>query len=173
MHRLARVAKRRIRACLFAVGSLTFCATWASAEVSQVYRWLDRDGTPVYSDSPPPRGTAHRVYLIRTEPGAQAQSDAAATKECDGAALAKRASVHRETVAEAQARLSRVRERKEAGREPLPGERLGNAGGGSRLAPDYFARQDALETQLKQAQAALSEASRRQAESADRIASAC
>jgi len=173
MHRLARVAKSRIRAFVCVVGSLTFCATWASAEVSQVYRWLDRDGTPVYSDSPPPRGTAHRVYLIRTEPGAQSDSDAPATKECDGASLAKRASTHRENVAEAQARLSRVRERKEAGREPLPGERLGNAGGGSRLTPGYFARQDVLETQLKEAEAALSEASRRQAESTNGIASAC
>ena len=37
------------------------------------------------------------------------------------------------------------RSRRERGIEPLPGERLGIAGGGSRLAPAYFERQARLE----------------------------
>lgn len=173
MHCVARVAGPRMRRWLLVVAALTFFATGVPAEVSQVYRWLDTDGRPVFSDAPPPKGTAHTVYRIRTADDARVESDAPSTQACDSGSPAQRASAHRDDVAEARANLSRARERMDEGQEPLPGERLGNAGGGSRLVPDYFARQDALEAQVRQAEAQLGQARRRQVQSADRIAPEC
>ena len=40
--------------------------------------------------------------------------------------------------------LEDARKRMEAGVEPLPGERMGTANGGSRLSDDYLARQKRL-----------------------------
>lgn len=41
--------------------------------------------------------------------------------------------------------MARAEQAKRTGREPLAGERVGNAGGGSRLRTDYFGRQQQLE----------------------------
>jgi len=48
--------------------------------------------------------------------------------------------------------------RREAGVEPLPGERSGNVRGGSRLAPSYFERQQALDGEVSAAQRRLEDA---------------
>ena len=57
--------------------------------------------------------------------------------------------------------LQEAEEWQRAGVEPLPGERLGIAGGGSRLGPDYFARQEQLEKDVQKARARLDKAYRR------------
>jgi len=44
--------------------------------------------------------------------------------------------------------------------EPLPGERLGNVGGRSRLTPDYLRRQRAMAAEVDAARARLDEAYR-------------
>lgn len=51
--------------------------------------------------------------------------------------------------------LADAKRRLSQGEEPLPGERLGTAGGRSRLAPAYFERQRALEDEVRAAQARL------------------
>jgi hypothetical protein len=56
--------------------------------------------------------------------------------------------------------LTEALERQQKGMEPLPGERLGNAGGHSRLAPSYFARQQDYAADVDAARAALDEAYR-------------
>jgi hypothetical protein len=56
--------------------------------------------------------------------------------------------------------LTQALERQQKGMEPLPGERLGNAGGHSRLAPSYFARQADYAADVDAARAALDEAYR-------------
>jgi hypothetical protein len=45
----------------------------------------------------------------------------------------------------------------EKGKEPLPGERLGNVGGGSRLTEAYFARQKGLEEAVEAARKQLND----------------
>lgn len=55
-------------------------------------------------------------------------------------------------------------ERRERGIEPLPGERLGMQGGGSRLAPQYFERQAGLEQEVSAARARLDRAHARRNE---------
>lgn len=56
--------------------------------------------------------------------------------------------------------LQEAEERQRAGTEPLPGERLGIVGGGSRLGPGYFARQAQLEKDVQDARARLDRAYR-------------
>ncbi len=59
---------------------------------------------------------------------------------------------------EALKRYEDAQKRVENGREPLPGERIGLAGGGSRLRPEYFERQDELARNHDAARAKLEEA---------------
>jgi hypothetical protein len=54
--------------------------------------------------------------------------------------------------------LEDAKKRQEAGVEPLPGERTGNASGGSRLNEAYQARQQALERDVAEAEAVLKKA---------------
>lgn len=58
-------------------------------------------------------------------------------------------------IVEANRMLALALEQRERGAEPLPGERLGTAGGGSRLAPAYFERQAQLEEGVRRAHARL------------------
>lgn len=58
-------------------------------------------------------------------------------------------------VIHAEMLLEDARKRRRAGAEPLPGERTGTASGGSRLNDAYWARQQKLEQEVAQAEAAL------------------
>lgn len=55
-------------------------------------------------------------------------------------------------VTAAERELSVLRRKLEVGREPLPGERLGTAKGGSRLSPEYEARIGGLEREVAAAE---------------------
>jgi hypothetical protein len=56
--------------------------------------------------------------------------------------------------------LRDAEERQQRAVEPLPGERLGNVGGRSRLSPAYFERQRAVAAEVDAARARLEEAYR-------------
>ncbi len=55
-------------------------------------------------------------------------------------------------ISDAERSLAEARRRLEAGREPLPGERLGTATGGSRLTPEYESRIAGLERDVAAAE---------------------
>lgn len=59
---------------------------------------------------------------------------------------------------EASRGFEAAQKRADEGREPLPGERVGLAGGGSRLRPEYFERQQKLERELEAARVRLEDA---------------
>lgn len=61
-------------------------------------------------------------------------------------------------VLKAEMLLEDARKRQQAGVEPLPGERTGNAGGGSRLNEHYQARQQRLKEDVAEAEAMLKRA---------------
>lgn len=61
-------------------------------------------------------------------------------------------------VVAARKALDESKQRQEQGVEPLSGERLGTARGGSRLGEAYFERQKGLERQVERAQQRLDEA---------------
>jgi hypothetical protein len=54
--------------------------------------------------------------------------------------------------ASAREELKKAKAALEAGQEPRPGERIGTAGGKSRLTPEYFERIKALEKAVSDAQ---------------------
>jgi PAS domain-containing protein len=60
----------------------------------------------------------------------------------------------------AEQALREAEERQRSAVEPLPGERLGNVGGQSRLAPEYFDRQRTMADEVDAARARLNEAYR-------------
>jgi hypothetical protein len=73
----------------------------------------------------------------------------------DRAALLDRAY---DDVVAALALVKQAEEAREAGKEALPGERLGTKSGHSRLAPEYWARQQRLEDDVELARVRLNEA---------------
>ena len=55
--------------------ALSFCCAMATA--SQVYRWVDADGTVHYSQTPPPSQGSDSVETLQGAPSAQTPSTAA------------------------------------------------------------------------------------------------
>lgn len=124
-----------------------------------VYRYITPDGRTIFSDQPVPGATLQGTVAPPAPPSAAPTppSDArpAAPAERPGEVRAQRL---REATAEVEAAnqaLAQARAQLDAGKEPLPGERTGTAGGGSRLNDSYWARQGANEQAVKDAQARL------------------
>jgi hypothetical protein len=68
--------------------------------------------------------------------------------------IQKRAAIaeaQRRELEAAYAQLKKAEAAREAGKEPLPGERLGTATGTSRLTDDYWTRQKSLEAAVEAA----------------------
>ena len=57
--------------------------------------------------------------------------------------------------------LKDAEDRREQGREPLPGERLGTVAGTTRLTQEYFARQAMLDQELERARERCEQAMKR------------
>ena len=140
----------------------------ASAALAQqpVYKSTMPDGSIVYGEKPTPG--AAKVETIETPPAKtgistaltpeeKARAEALAKQRAQAAAVdaarEDRLAQARKAVADAEAAIAK-------GKEPLPGERIGLAGGGSRLTEAYFARQKNLEEALAKARKNLAEAQR-------------
>lgn len=127
----------------------------ASAEI---YRWTDADGRVHYGDrraAPAAQGEARPDLAHAAEPASPpAIESPSAVRERVRARLAALEQAHSDIV-KAQNALRQALEQRERGLEPLPGERLGMAGAGSRLAPAYFERQARLEEEVRRARAQL------------------
>lgn len=132
-----------------------------------LYKSTDSNGRVTYSDQPAPG--AVEVKGARGEP-IDPQSAARAEAEREqlrrqGEEFQQRQrqreraldAADAEVTAAANA-LKEAQRRREAGVEPLPGERLGKVGGGSNFAPAYFERQQALDGEVSAAQQRLEEA---------------
>jgi hypothetical protein len=133
-----------------------------------LYKSTDSGGRVSYSDKPLPG--AAKVELLRVEPVADPEN--AARIEAERDALRRQAEesqqrarerdraldkAHAEVLAAFEA-LKEAQRRREAAAEPLPGERMGRVGGGSRLAPSYFKRLQALDREVGAAQQRLEQA---------------
>ena len=153
--------KRTVVAVCLAVAPLVALAT--------IYKVRMPDGTILFTDSPPagakileerqtlpapppqpakappiPGATAPRA-ADKGSAAPQASSPAATGPQAIDAAMAE--------ISEAERELAIARRRLESGREPLPGERLGTAGGRSRLSPEYHGRIADLERAVAAAEA--------------------
>jgi hypothetical protein len=139
-----------------------------------IYRQVMPDGRVVYSDKelkgakvdhtikvdPPIKGN-----LWTTESGQKpvvaAQTERTPINKATSAppiGRKKTADEAASDVIRAEMLLEDAKKRQREGVEPLPGERTGNAAGGSRLNPAYEARQRALAQDVAQAEAALRKA---------------
>jgi hypothetical protein len=151
---------------------LCLCACAAPtvrADETKVFEWRDASGMVSYSQQSPPPGTqgvtsrevetrsftpAQRIAIKAQLAGLQIQTRADAKRFEDRVAAAD------EAVHAALQRLSLAEDALRRARAPEPDERVGDAGGGTRLRGDYFARQLHLEDAAQEARARVEDAYR-------------
>lgn len=146
-----------MRSCLAALVLLA-CATGGAA-AQTVYKSVMPDGSVVYGNGPV-KGAA-KVEPITVQPTVVTDSPATVSPETasrvrenlreENAEWTKAA----QEVRSAEDALSAAKLAQESGVPPLPGEMVGNAGGGVRPSDAYFARQQQLADAVKKAQARL------------------
>jgi hypothetical protein len=122
-----------------------------------VYRYVTPDGRTIFSDQPVPGAKLQGTVAPPAPPAAQPAPAPveSRTPPAAGKADETRAQRLRQAAAEVDAAtqaLAQARAQLQAGKEPLPGERTGTAGGGSRLNEAYWARQADNEEAVKRAQ---------------------
>jgi hypothetical protein len=146
----------RLVAGVLAIAILGFAHTSAAQALK---RYVTPDGKTIYSDTPVPG--AKLVGEVAPPPPAPPSPDRAARQQQkDGEAKGNRAvsgqlsapEAQRKRVEEASAKLEQAKGALEEGRAPRAGERIGTAGGASRLTENYFARQRANEQAVKRAE---------------------
>jgi len=142
------------------VAAILMLSSAAALADDVVYKYQRVDGSIIYSNVP-----IHGAKLIGRfqlvpvpaaappAPGTDAKADALARQrvtDLDAASAEIKA---------AEQALKDAQARQQAGVEPLPGERVGNAGNRTtRLRPEYFARQRLLAGEVMDAQARLDQA---------------
>jgi hypothetical protein len=147
-----------------ALAALALAAASAGVLAQKAYRYVYPDGRIVYSDRPVPGARLQGEVAPPPPPAAPppgaTELPGARRPDADDAAAARsrRLAQADDEVRAAEAALNDARLRLAAGREPLPGERTGTAGGGSRLNEAYEARQAANERAVADAQARLDRA---------------
>lgn len=147
---------RAERFTTIAASLLLTCASLAQAQVAKKY--VTPDGRIIYSDVPVPgaREVGEVAPPQRLDPQGRSPSEEGAPREAEHAReaeqRARESSAREERIREAEAQLEAARDELANGKEPLPGERVGTAGGNSRLTEAYFERQAANERAVKQAQ---------------------
>lgn len=151
----------RSNAIVLILLALGVAATPANAQTMQKY--VTPDGKTVYSDRPIPG--ARLVDEIAPPPpvdpkaAAAAQNRARENSERASESASKRVASPPagQQSNDAAAALAQAKAQLEKGKEPLPGERTGTAGGGSRLNDAYWERQRANEQAVKNAQARMNQ----------------
>ncbi len=145
--------------------ALAFALAPMPAAADTVYKYQRPDGEIVYSDVPL-RGAKliGRFELVPVPPQGVARGDRSQqSKDLAGERAEQRARALEAADAEIKAAdqaLRDAQERQQRAVEPLPGERLGNVGGRTRLGPAYFERQRTTAAEVDAARARLDEAYR-------------
>ena len=136
--------------------SLAFAALAAAsaAQAQVVYKSTMPDGKVIYTEKPVPGAT--RVDTIEPPPAKTGMSSLTPEEKARADEFAKKraaAATKGNDLDDARRQLKQAEAARESGKEPLPGERIGTAGGGSRLTDAYQQRQktldDAVETAKK------------------------
>lgn len=139
---------RRIQALLLLSGFVA-----ASAAAEDLYKSIMPNGKVVYGEKPEP-GAKQVEKLPAPPPKTGTTLVTPAEKSAIDKRIQQRATqdaASRSQLESAYGQLKKAEEAREAGKEPLPGERLGTVGGGSRLTDDYWARQKQLEAAVEAA----------------------
>jgi len=132
------------------------------AGAQAIKKYVTPDGKTIYSDQPVPG--AREVGVVAPPPEVSPEQRRAAEEaarrnsqrsdeadqrasEQEGGAMSRR-----DRIRAAEKALADAKRTLEQGKEPLPGERKGTAGGASRLTEAYFQRQKQNEQAVNQAQ---------------------
>jgi hypothetical protein len=139
---------------------LLLLALAAPAAAQTVYRYITPDGRTIFSDQPVPGAKLQGTVTPPAQPAGptgpvEGRRVPPATDAPAADNRAQRLRAATQEVEAATQALAQARAQLETGKEPLPGERTGTAGGGSRLNDSYWARQAANEQAVAQAQARL------------------
>jgi len=152
---------------------LLWIASFALSSVvaaQTIYKVQMPDGTILFTDSPPPDSKVLEERASKPAPKPAANTISAPSKPIILPGTGPDPSMPRpmpksnpldaatQEVAAAESALQAAKRRLELGREPLPGERLGLAGGGTRLSPDYETRVASLEREVADAEARVAKA---------------
>jgi len=130
------------------------------AAAQTVYRYVTPDGRVIFTDTPVP-GARLDGTIAPPAPASAAPKPAPVESRTPSPVepqAESRTQRLRDSTAEVNAAtqaLERARAQLAAGKEPLPGERTGTAGGGSRLNESYWARQAENEQAIAKAQSRL------------------
>lgn len=159
-----RVKKMKVAFKLAAIAAALCLAAGAGAHAQTVKKYITRDGKTIYSDKPVPgaREVGAIVAPPMLDPSSPPQSVGAGDSNVKDASAVDqhlREQAARQALIEAaQAELEAARKKLDEGKEPLPDERIGIAGGGSRLKDKYLRRQEQNEQAVADAQKKLEEA---------------
>ena len=155
-------AYTRLAACLALL--LVACVS-ANVMAQTLYKSTDSSGEVTYSDKPVPGAVE-----IEGPPSEPLDPESAARVEAERQKLHQQEEEFEQRERERELdradaevtaainALKEAKQRREAGVDPLPGERLGKIGGGSTLAAPYFERQQALANEVSAAQQRLEQA---------------
>ena len=142
---------------------LAVCFGSVTAFAQAIFKSTMPDGRVVYGEKPMPG--AARVETLEPVPpkagipGLTPEEKArAAQLERQRAAAGAAARQSERELDDARRELQQAEAARDAGKEPLAGERVGIAGGGSRLTDAYYARQKSLDDAVDTARKRLSAA---------------
>ena len=146
------------------MNKLIFCATalaalvWAMSSWAQtIYKSIMPDGRVIYGAQPAP-GAKRVETMKQTETtGVQpvAPQDQKALQQLEVQRGQREA--HQDEIQQAEKALRDAEAAQAVGKEPLPGERIGTAGGASRLTDEYWERQKTLDAAVAEARKRLAE----------------
>jgi hypothetical protein len=131
-----------------------------------IYKVELPDGSILFTDSPPPGAKVLEERATKSTPRPTAPRSVAGQAPTPATGIPPGSTVvplkgpatmdaAMAEISAAERELAVARRKLELGREPLPGERLGLKGGGSRLSPEYEARVGDLEKEVSAAEARL------------------
>ena len=142
------------------ISPLVLLLAASGAFAQAMYKSTMPDGKVIYGEKPAPG--AQRVETIASPPpktGITVVTPAEKTQVDERIRQRSAAeNAKQRELDDARRQLQQAETALEAGKEPLPGERLGTAGGGSRLTDAYWERQTKLEQAVESARARLEKA---------------
>ena len=141
-------------------GWLIFVVLLALPAAAQtLYKSTMPDGRVIYGDKPAPDAAKveeTRPDISKGGIGGATPREAAALKQLEKGRQQREVTDDRVSNAEKAVRSAEAA--RDAGKEPLPGERIGTAGGASRLTDAYMQRQKSLEENVEKARRSLDQA---------------
>ncbi len=125
-----------------------------------IYKSVMPDGRVVYSEQPQSGARTTEKSMVNINDTGMKPISREAVEGASQRALQRSRALDEasESVRTAETELRAAEREREAGREPLPGERLGIAGSGTRLLEEYFQRQQMLEDRVDNARKQLESA---------------